>query len=195
MTGVRPSRNRFVTYSTGPRRMPRRHNAQYAVQEERLLYGFLGKVFHHPQTMPKVGREPAWTAEGRTVVSPTGESEVTKAGRSKGKRKRGPAWESADVPDDAYADGLLAERAIDDLRRLKGKDQPFFLAVGFFKPHLPFIAPKKYWDLYDHEKIHLPDNYHVPKDAPKSRFTLPANCGPTPEFRPKGGSRMRPPEI
>ena len=65
------------------------------------------------------------------------------------------------MTDDAYADGVLAERAIDDLRRLKDKDQPFFLAVGFFKPHLPFIAPQKYWDLYDHEDIHLPDNYHV----------------------------------
>ncbi|HSG72750.1 MAG TPA: sulfatase-like hydrolase/transferase, partial [Planctomycetaceae bacterium] len=41
------------------------------------------------------------------------------------------------------------------------------LAVGFFKPHLPFIAPQKYWDLYDHDKIQLPDNYHPPKDAPK----------------------------
>lgn len=58
-------------------------------------------------------------------------------------------------------------KVIEDLRRLKGKSQPFFLAVGFFKPHLPFIAPQRYWDLYDHEDIRLPDNYHDPKAAPK----------------------------
>jgi iduronate 2-sulfatase len=52
------------------------------------------------------------------------------------------------------------------LRRLSKKDQSFFLAVGFFKPHLPFVAPAKYWELYDREKIHLPDNYHRPKNAP-----------------------------
>ena len=65
--------------------------------------------------------------------------------QKQGSRKRGPAWESADVPDDAYADGVLAERAVENLRRLKGVNQPFFLAVGFFKPHLPFIAPQKYY--------------------------------------------------
>jgi arylsulfatase A-like enzyme len=58
-----------------------------------------------------------------------------------------PAAEHADVPDTGYPDGLIAEAAIDALRELQGK--PFFLAVGFFKPHLPFNAPRKYWDLYD----------------------------------------------
>ena len=65
------------------------------------------------------------------------------------------------------ADGVIANRAIADLRRLKDREEPFFLAVGFLKPHLPFIAPKKYWDFYDADKIQLPDNYRVPKDAPK----------------------------
>lgn len=53
-----------------------------------------------------------------------------------------------------------------DLRRLAKLEQPFFLAVGFFKPHLPFIAPKRYWDLYDPATISVPDNYWPPEDAP-----------------------------
>lgn len=69
------------------------------------------------------------------------------------KRGKSPTWESADVDDHGYPDGLIANQAIHSLRELKGK--PFFLAVGFFKPHLPFNAPTKYFDLYDPDK--LPD--------------------------------------
>jgi len=62
-----------------------------------------------------------------------------------------PPFEAADVPDNGYADGLNAEEAIKQLQILK--DTIFFLAVGFYKPHLPFNAPKKYWDLYDPDEI------------------------------------------
>lgn len=58
-------------------------------------------------------------------------------------------FEKADVPDDGYPDGKLANLAVETLPKLKQQSQPFFLAVGFFKPHLPFNAPKQYWDLYD----------------------------------------------
>ncbi|WP_304064242.1 sulfatase [Pedobacter glucosidilyticus] len=63
--------------------------------------------------------------------------------------------ESADVPDDAYADGAMVNEAIQDLKKYSSAGKPFFLAVGIRKPHLPFVAPKKYWDLYDREKIEL----------------------------------------
>ncbi|HEY1171154.1 MAG TPA: sulfatase [Verrucomicrobiae bacterium] len=66
-------------------------------------------------------------------------------------RKTTPAFEGADVSDNGYPDGLTTEEAIKQLNRLK--DKPFFLAVGFYKPHLPFNAPKKYWDLYDAKKL------------------------------------------
>ena len=71
------------------------------------------------------------------------------------------------MPDNAYFDGKLAEKSMEDLKKLKARNQPFFLAVGFYKPHLPFNAPQKYWDLYPLEKIRLPDNPHPPKDAPE----------------------------
>jgi arylsulfatase A-like enzyme len=71
-------------------------------------------------------------------------------------RGKTPAVEAADVPDHGYPDALIADQAIQELQKLK--DGPFFLAVGFYKPHLPFTAPKRYWDLYEPEKIPLAPN-------------------------------------
>ena len=64
-----------------------------------------------------------------------------------------PATESAVVSDTGYPDGLIAAAAVRKLQALKGKEQPFFLAVGFYKPHLPFNAPQPYWDFYDRDGI------------------------------------------
>lgn len=80
---------------------------------------------------------------------------------------RGAAFESADVPDSAYPDGKIAEEAIRRLRAAKDKpSEPFFLAVGFLKPHLPFCAPKKYWDLYDRSSFTVPSRRTPPEGAP-----------------------------
>lgn len=80
---------------------------------------------------------------------------------------RGPFCESADVSDTTYIDGRVARKTIADLRRLKDKKEPFFLACGFWKPHLPFNAPKKYWDLYQRDNIQLASNPYRPKALPK----------------------------
>ncbi|MDB6006298.1 MAG: betC 7, partial [Prosthecobacter sp.] len=83
------------------------------------------------------------------------------------KLPRGAATESADVPDNRYGDGLIAEEAVKRLEAAKQKpDEPFFLAVGFLKPHLPFVAPKKYWDLYDPAAFKLPALQTAPEGAP-----------------------------
>ncbi len=82
-------------------------------------------------------------------------------------RPRGMAWEAADVLDEAYADGRIAATAIDRLKWLqRNEEKPFFLAVGFVRPHLPFSAPKKYWDLYDREKLPMPEYEEAPEGAP-----------------------------
>jgi len=84
------------------------------------------------------------------------------------KLPRGAAYESADVPDNAYPDGKIAEEAIRRLQSAKANPaQPFFLAVGFLKPHLPFCAPKKYWDLYRRESFEVPALRLPPQGAPK----------------------------
>jgi iduronate 2-sulfatase len=78
---------------------------------------------------------------------------------------RGPFCEAADVPDSAYDDGHVVKKTIADLRRLRDKGQPFFLACGFWKPHLPFCAPKKYWDLYP--SVPMPGNRFRPYGLPE----------------------------
>jgi len=78
----------------------------------------------------------------------------------------GPAWEAAAVHDTMYYDGAQTELAKKTLTRLAKTDKPFYMGLGYFRPHLPFAAPKKYWDLYDSEKIPLAANPNVPENAP-----------------------------
>jgi iduronate 2-sulfatase len=88
---------------------------------------------------------------------------------------RGAAYESADVSDSDYPDGQIADEAVRRLTRAaQSPDQPFFLAVGFIKPHLPFCAPKEYWDLYDAAQFKLAESQVPPAGAPEF---APTNWG------------------
>ncbi len=78
----------------------------------------------------------------------------------------GPAWEAADVHDSMYYDGTQNELAKKALTRLAKGDKPFYMGLGFFRPHLPFTAPKKYWDLYDPNQIPMATNPNIPEGAP-----------------------------
>lgn len=137
---------------------------------------YVGKVFHAGQTdddiswshkvpVPARGQEYKLPESIATAKKRREESEA-KYGKSAQLQGMGagPAWEGAEAPDSDYPDGRTADGAIATLRELKGK--PFFLGVGFIKPHLPFVAPKKYFDLYDPAKLTLTDTPNPPKDAP-----------------------------
>ena len=78
----------------------------------------------------------------------------------------GRSWEAYDGPDNAFYDGAQTDMAIKKLKMLKKENQPFFLAVGYYRPHLPFVAPKKYWDLYDRNRLSMASNPYLPKDSP-----------------------------
>ncbi len=170
MTGIRPSRGRFVSYlASAQKETPGimtlnthfKNNGYHTVSN--------GKIFHHREDNARGWSEEVWRPTGNGIGYRLEENQKIhkERGKMKGRRRRGPPYESADAPDMDYPDGQIAAKAIEDLRRLKDKEEPFFLAVGFLKPHLPFVAPKKYWDLYDYDSIQLPPNYYPPKNAPK----------------------------
>ncbi len=77
------------------------------------------------------------------------------------------ATEVADVPDNAYYDGAQTDVAVEKLKSLRDQGRPFFFAVGYYRPHLPFNAPKRYWDLYDRQQIPLAANNELPTGAPQ----------------------------
>ena len=74
--------------------------------------------------------------------------------------------EDPDVEDDAYYDGAQTTMALNKIEELSKLSKPFFFAIGYYRPHLPFAAPKKYWDLYNAEDIQLAENTAPPQDGP-----------------------------
>jgi choline-sulfatase len=144
----------------------------------------LSKVYHAGLEDGRSWNEPHWYPKGRAVdtdpvdwtkqivtrhavdteeFSAPEEGPERKSGKS---AKKGPSFEVSPKPDDQLPDGATAAEAVKRLHELKSKGKPFFLAVGFLKPHLPFVAPKRYWDLYDPNTIPLPAIDHLPKGAP-----------------------------
>lgn len=127
----------------------------------------LGKIYHigHGNKDDQLSwSEPSWKPKGGSYALPESLANVVKDASGK---KRGPATEAANVPDDTYADGMVAEEAVSRLKKAAATpDRPFFLAVGFVKPHLPFVAPQKYWDLYDPASLPMPGITKPPQDAP-----------------------------
>jgi iduronate 2-sulfatase len=145
-----------------------------------------GKIYHHgidhklqfgenyfnPETNEK-GRgylsEESWK-----IVEET--EKWYRENRGEGAGGRGPAYEWANVPDNAYSDGKMTDLAVEKMADYKNGEQPFFMAVGFHKPHLPFNAPKKYWDLYDVNEIEMAGILSNLKMQANTSITILANC-------------------
>ena len=191
MTGLRPDASQIHGNHTHFRTM---HPDIVTLPQHFKNNGYhtrsMGKIYHgvfqkgSSRTVPDTfGDEPSWsvptfrpgpryyyTDEGiaaakqvyQQIYKPTdpGPEDWTK------KLVFGPATEAPDVADSVLYDGQVADRAVDSLKELAKSDDPFFLAVGFIKPHSPYIAPKKYWDLYDAEKIPLASPEDRKSDAP-----------------------------
>lgn len=125
----------------------------------------VGKIYHGS---PDVQDPESWSApEVLNVVWKRSDYLLPENQAEPGDRWPGPkmaATEAADVPDNAYVDGQVTDAALDILAEIK--DRPFFLAVGYHKPHLPFSAPRQYWDLYDPEQITPPDHPEKPSGIP-----------------------------
>ena len=128
----------------------------------------MGKIYHHGLDDPA-----SWSVPTAFPKAPSGSKAAPKdSDASSGKKiNRGPAFKAIEGPDNSLHDGELADMAVKALAELKEKKEPWFLAVGFIKPHLPFVSPQKYWDLYDPAKIPLAANPFYPTDAPKYAIT------------------------
>lgn len=139
----------------------------------------LGKIAHGGWEEPSCWSEPHFlpahhpfeyrTKAGEALVKQL-QAEAAAAGKPDPFRdvpekiRRGLPAESLEVADSDLGDGQLADEAIAVLRRVE--DRPFFLALGFLRPHLPFVAPKTYFDLYDPAKLPLAPVGDAPSAMP-----------------------------
>mgnify|MGYP001326049082 FL=1 len=183
LTGMLPTKKRFINYNTFvEKETPEAVTLPQLFKNNGYTTISNGKIYHHlddretdwnevwrPYAFDKndQGLAPTdyWQSLWKDYQNPINISNYKTT-------DTGPAYESADVSDSTYIDGLLTEKVIRDIKKLKKSDKPFFLSAGFISPHLPFNAPKKYWDLYDRNTIMQPENYnYIPVDAPKMSIT------------------------
>ena len=142
----------------------------------------VGKIYHYnvPASIGTDGLDdpPSWDL----VVNPKGRDtqEEEKITNAEPHRPISAAlsWLQADGTDEQQTDGMIASEAIRLMK--ENKDKPFFLAVGFFRPHTPYVAPKKYFDLYPLKNVRLPFAPHNDRDdIPTGAFAH--NC-PIPNY-------------
>jgi iduronate 2-sulfatase len=183
MTGMRPHSIRIFNNETHFRKF---NPSILTLPQFLLKNGYVsiavGKIYHNTlpdppswsEDKPVLPVDHVYASEETRVRQRSREAAARKLGRSETwilGRIRGPATEAFDAPDHTYWDGAVADKAIADLWKLQ-KYQPFFLAVGFIRPHLPFVAPKKYWDLYRRGDIPLAPDNNPPKNAPRLAMNL-----------------------
>lgn len=184
MTGVRPESSGIThNYIKFREKLPTEATLSQHFVSNGYNAAYLGKIFHHgDDDEASWNRQPtidSVSAENRKLVKGFALEENRKLTAEWRKKMfatygnvakyglaMGPAYECADVPDNRYVDGHNTDVAIATMKDMvKEGDKPFFLALGFNKPHLNWTAPKKYWDLYDREKIPLAEEIEAPEGA------------------------------
>ncbi len=161
LTGIRPTSKRFLRYNASIKKeAPNELNLVKHLKNEGYTTISNNKITHLKYDIEEWDEE--WYPSSKKWRNYITEENILLESNG----KHGYAYESPDVDDDAYNDGKTANKSIEDLKNLKATGKPFFLAVGFVKPHLPFNAPKKYWDLYDFNKIELPKNNQFQANVP-----------------------------
>ncbi|TNJ45859.1 sulfatase [Tamlana fucoidanivorans] len=178
LTGVFPTKNRFTNYGS---RVDNDAPGLITLPEHFKNKGYItkavGKIFHHPDDALQswtdipyrpdypnsIKQQELWRDYQAPINSWTKENNLPLG-------SAGPAWEAADVEDAVYYDGKTAKLALAELNKLSQSKQPFFLGIGFIRPHLPFNAPKKYWDMYKEETIALAKNPQMPIKAPREAW-------------------------
>lgn len=165
-TGLHPTPERFTNFrSRADEDVPEIPTIPEILKNNGYTTISLGKIFHNQDDHI----DAAWSQPPQrnfiphsAMLNPESENWIG------GTRNRGPFYEIADVSDWDYLDGMVAQKAMEELGRLKDADNPFFLAVGFMRPHLPFYAPRKYWEMYDRDEIPLAPFREKPEGAPEN---------------------------
>ncbi len=136
---------------------------RYFMQQGYVVYG-AGKVYHN--SIGEDWSEPYYKSEWLDYVKPENKAlaDIFFSLKSKGLP---PSIEAEDVDDDAYCDGMAARASEQWIARAAEAGKPFMMITGFRKPHLPWSAPKKYWDLYERSEMPIAANQHHPKGAPE----------------------------
>ncbi|MFO0905183.1 MAG: sulfatase-like hydrolase/transferase [Pirellulales bacterium] len=169
LTGLRPQTLGIYDLPTHFRRAaPDAHTIGQHFRAQGYRTESLGKIFHvghGNQDDAASWSVPSWKPKGKGYALP--ENQAPPGNKAQDADWRGAAYESAEVPDSFYGDGQIADEAIRRLQVAGEKpDEPFLLAVGFLKPHLPFVAPKKYWDLHPLAKFSVAAVRNPPQGAP-----------------------------
>lgn len=132
----------------------------------------IGKIFHNWRQDDWKGDPASWSVPSILHYGTHGNDKPEVSGTPAPNLASG--WkglECRDVPDEAYYDGRVASATVKALQELSRQSKPFFLAAGFWKPHTPFNAPKKYWDLYDREDVPIPARITPPDSVPDIALT------------------------
>ena len=166
MTGIRPSLNRFNDFSTRAQvDTPQAISLNQLFMDNGYETISYGKIYHHSDDFQQYWSEKDKGQIQSDFQDPKSIERVNNAEKGEYGNKN-LTYEYPDVDDYAYNDGKITKNAIQKLKVLKEDDQPFFMAIGYVSPHLPFIQPKKYWDMYDHDSIQLADNSYQPENSP-----------------------------
>jgi len=166
MTGIRPSLNRFNDFSTRAQvDTPQAISLNQLFMDNGYQTISYGKIYHHSDDFQQYWSEKDKGQIQSDFQDPKSIERVNNAEKGEYGNKN-LTYEYPDVDDYAYNDGKITKNAIQKLKVLKEDDQPFFMAVGYVSPHLPFIQPKKYWDMYDHDLIQLANNSYQPENSP-----------------------------
>ncbi|MFR9502990.1 MAG: sulfatase [Rikenellaceae bacterium] len=167
LTGLRPTNNSIKNWDASTSDVPDATPINKSFQDAGYTTIANGKVFHHAEdqveywdTMRSASMFVSTYDNGQSYKLDSNNELMRKynAGESK---LRGNYSEGADCDDSEYLDYRVASQTIEDLKTLSEGDKPFFLACGFSKPHLPFVAPKRYFDMYDPSQIVLPSSWKL----------------------------------
>ncbi len=178
LSGLRPETTGIFDLQTSPR-----HKLPNAVFLPQLFRGHgyftarVGKIFHD-------GRDDAasWDVSDEGKSQDTQELAAARRRYERTSDQRSPEWTALDGPDESTGDGIVAGRVAELMERSVKEGKPFFLAAGFRKPHLPWTAPRKYFDLYPPDKIVLPSEPAM-REIPELALMTELTGSPPPRSR------------